>query len=425
MAVTQVFFGINVAVFLAMLFAGVSMLDNPAGQDLVHWGANFGPYTVGGQWWRLLTCVFIHGGLLHIAFNMWCLWDLGRLAESLYGHWTFAALYLITGLSASLASVIWNPVTLSVGASGAIFGIAGALIASFYLGEFSVPRAQITGTLRSVAVFVGYNLIFGAAIARVDNAAHVGGLLMGLLLGALMARVAPNPEQPLRRIGVLLFGLLLIAGGIKWLQHSRGYLSSTDQARESLTDGKTKDAIAQLETVVRERPDYLPAHLELARAYIIQRDYEKAAAELRRTVALNPTSRNAYYSLGYTELELNHPEQARDAFQQLIKLDPNSAEGHSGLGAVFSSQNKPAEALQEYKRAAQLNPSYQDVYYNIGVMQGKLGMYDDAITSLLKQRDNGDDPDNEQALAEAYRRKGMSREAADASERAERFLAEH
>jgi len=93
MAVTQAIFGINVAVFIAMMLAGVSMLDNPSGRDLVRWGANFGPLTVSGQWWRLLTCVFIHGGLLHIAFNIWCLWDLGRLAESVYGHWTFAAVY--------------------------------------------------------------------------------------------------------------------------------------------------------------------------------------------------------------------------------------------------------------------------------------------------------------------------------------------
>ena len=150
-------------------------------------------YTVSGQWWRLLTCVFIHGGLLHIGFNMWCLWDLGRLAESVYGHWTFAAVYLITGLAASLGSVIWNPVVLSVGASGAIFGIAGALIASFYLGEFSLPRAAMGGhAAESWSCLLAYNLFFGAVVARTDNAAHIGGLLMGLLLGALIAKVAPG-----------------------------------------------------------------------------------------------------------------------------------------------------------------------------------------------------------------------------------------
>jgi rhomboid protease GluP len=221
MAVTQAIFGINVGVFVVMLLTGVSMLSNPTGQDLIRWGANFGPLTVGGQWWRLLTCIFIHGGLLHIAFNMWCLWDLGRLAESIYGHWTFAAVYFLSGLSASLGSVIWNPMILSVGASGAIFGIAGALIASFYLGEFSLPREAMSGMLRSVVMFVGYNLFFGAVIARTDNAAHIGGLLMGLLLGALIAKIAPQPDAVGRRIAILMVGGLLVIGAVMWLQRSR------------------------------------------------------------------------------------------------------------------------------------------------------------------------------------------------------------
>jgi rhomboid protease GluP len=211
MAVTQAIVGLNVAVFVAMLL--------PGGQEIGALGANYGPATIGGEWWRLLTCVFIHGGLLHIAFNMWCLWDLGRLAESVYGHWTFAAVYLITGLAASLASLFWHPVGLSVGASGAIFGIAGALVASFYLGEFSLPRAAITGTLRSVVMFVGYNLFFGAIIAHTDNAAHIGGLLMGLLLGALIARVAPQSADVGRRVGILFVGLVWVFAGAVWLRH--------------------------------------------------------------------------------------------------------------------------------------------------------------------------------------------------------------
>src|SRR5277367_1492162 len=243
MVVTQAIFGINVAVFIAMsMAAGVTVLGSPAWQALsLRLGANYGPLTLSGQWWRLLACVFIHGGLVHIAFNMWCLWNLGRLAESVYGHWTFAAIYLITGLSSSLMSLAWHfPIPVpSVGASGAIFGIAGALISSFYLGEFSLPRSVMSGMLRSVVAFVGYNLFFGAVVARTDNSAHVGGLLMGLILGALVARVAPRQDDILRRVGVLLVGVLLVYGGAVWLRHSRAFIIHAQNTETFLHDKKT------------------------------------------------------------------------------------------------------------------------------------------------------------------------------------------
>jgi rhomboid protease GluP len=218
MVVTQAIFGINVAVFAAMLLAGVSPLG-PTNQQLVDWGANFGPYTIHDQWWRLLTCVFVHIGIMHIALNMWCLWGLGRLAESVYDRWTFGAVYLITGLGASVASIAWNPVGVSAGASGAIFGIAGALIAAFYLGEFSLPETVVSGLLTAVLKFAGYNLVLGAFLGHTDNAAHVGGLVSGLILGAHIARLAPQRDEVGRRAGILLFGILLVFGGALWWRH--------------------------------------------------------------------------------------------------------------------------------------------------------------------------------------------------------------
>ena len=188
---THVIFGANIAVFIAMALASGPSLDF-AGQVRVHFGANYGPYTLSGQWWRLVTYMFLHGGLMHIGFNMWCLWDLGQLCESLYGRWTYAAIYLITGVAGGLASVGWNPMVLSVGASGAIFGLAGALIASFYLGEFSLSGISIQGTLRSLVIFAVFNLFLGGFFGGIDNACHIGGLVSGLILGALIAVVAPQ-----------------------------------------------------------------------------------------------------------------------------------------------------------------------------------------------------------------------------------------
>jgi membrane associated rhomboid family serine protease len=225
---TQTIFGICAAVFLGMVLASGSPLAflNPMQEfptsETVQWGANWGQVTISGEWWRLLTNVFVHGSLLHIAFNMWCLWNLGQLCESLYGRWTYAAVYLTCGLGASLASAAWHPFVPSVGASGAIFGLAGALITALKLGEFSVPRSALSGTLRSLGAFVVYNLIFGFVLPGVDNTAHIGGLITGLIVGALIALIAPQQGQTPRRVAVFLVMILTLAGGAIATAHHYG-----------------------------------------------------------------------------------------------------------------------------------------------------------------------------------------------------------
>jgi rhomboid protease GluP len=227
-SVTQIIFGICAAVFVGMMLASGNPLAflNPMqefpGAESLRWGANFGEYTLSGEWWRLLTNIFQHGSVLHIGFNMWCLWNLGQLCESLYGRWTYVAIYLTCGLGASLASAAWHPWVHSVGASGAIFGLAGALIAAFKLGEFSVPRSALAATLKSLGSFVVYNLIFGAIIPGIDNTAHIGGLVTGLIVGALIAVGAPRQEHAPRRALIFLIVILALAAGAVAASHHYG-----------------------------------------------------------------------------------------------------------------------------------------------------------------------------------------------------------
>ena len=248
---THIIFGANVAVYLAMAIASGSPTEF-SGDVSLHFGANYGPYTLTGDWWRLLTYMFLHSGPMHIFFNMWCLWDLGRLCESLYGRWTFAAIYLITGIAGGLASVAWNPGVLSVGASGAVFGLAGALAASYYLGEFSLPGIAIRGTLRSLAFFIGFNVLFGigynifaGSSGGIDNACHVGGLLSGAALGALIARAAPRPDAPLRRasvVGIVALAVLLAGLGVRqW----RGGPMRMARAFHELSESNGGDSVAR------------------------------------------------------------------------------------------------------------------------------------------------------------------------------------
>lgn len=424
MIVTQAIFGINVAVFLGMVLAGGSPMDFNV-QQLVHWGANWGPLTMGGEWWRLLTCMFLHGGFLHIAFNMWCLWSLGALCESLYGHWTFASVYLISGAASSVVSVVWHPGTPGVGASGAIFGIAGALIASFYLGEFSLPQAAIKGTLRSVVMFAGYNLFFGAVSSHTDNAAHIGGLVAGLILGALIARVAPDQANVARRASVLLVVALVVGGGIQWLQRTRTYMIHAQRGFQFLQQNKTDQAIAELEAAIRLRPDYADARAELGRAYAIKGQYAKAEDELNRAIALDPHDGQSRYLLGLVYLEAKRLPDAREVFAKLLADDPRDARAHFGLGMSLAAEGKCPDALREYDTAARTDPELDGVQFRIGLCQTDLKNYDAAIAAYQKEQQDGRDSYELQiALADAYRAAGMQSQADAAIHKAEQMKAQ-
>lgn len=194
MPVTSIIIGINVAVFLAMVLSGVSAVG-PNDANLVRWGANTGWFTLYIQPWRMLTSTYVHVGLLHLALNMWCLWNLGALAEQIFDRWTYFLTYTFCGLAGSLASVSLHPTRLGAGASGAIFGLAGALISALYLGHLPVPRRVLKPILKSLVSFAAYNLVFGAIVPVIDNTAHIGGLACGLGLGAVLAPHLTSPAE--------------------------------------------------------------------------------------------------------------------------------------------------------------------------------------------------------------------------------------
>jgi membrane associated rhomboid family serine protease/Tfp pilus assembly protein PilF len=415
---THVLFGANVAVFLAMAMSSGSVMDF-AGMDLRPWGANVGLLTLSGQWWRLFTYMFLHGGLLHIAFNMWCLWDLGALCESLYGPWTYGAVYIITGVGAGVASLAWHPGGVSVGASGAIFGLAGALIASFYLGQFSLPSVAIRATLRSLLFFAAFNIFFGTVASGVDNAAHFGGLGTGLILGALIARIAPQHDAPLRRAGVLAVGALVVLGGALGVNQWRGSQMRMWRAFESLADGGPENTIARLQAIVRQQPNLPQAHFALAQAYLNQGQFQQAEGEFKRVLQLQPQATQARFDLGLVFLNEKRPEDAKAAFTQILTQNANDADAHYGMGLALADEDQQQAAIEEFKTAIRLGPQASGVYYEMGQSYAKLKMYDDAIAAYLQEKEkNGDDPDVETALAESYQAKGMTQQAQEARDRA-------
>lgn len=186
---------INAAVTLAMLVA------HPSGFDLLtlkNWGGSVGLLVINGQWWRLVTALFIHASLIHILANMWVLWNIGRLTERLYGKWPFCILYLGSGLIASLSSVAWEVNHVSVGASGAIFGLFGGFLVFLMRKDTRIPTAVVRAHWLSTTVFVLFNLFSGFLQVGIDNAAHLGGFVLGWML-ARPLEVEAREEFPFRQ----------------------------------------------------------------------------------------------------------------------------------------------------------------------------------------------------------------------------------
>jgi rhomboid protease GluP len=179
--ITPVIININIAVFILMIVSGVSIMA-PGTTSLVAWGANYTPLTLGGQWWRLITNTFVHIGILHLLFNMYAFMFIGMLLEPLLGKLKFALAYLFTGILASLCSLWWHDITISAGASGAIFGMYGVFLAMLTTNFIEKNRRK--ALLTSIGLFVVYNLAYGTK-GNIDNAAHIGGLLSGIGIGYL------------------------------------------------------------------------------------------------------------------------------------------------------------------------------------------------------------------------------------------------
>jgi rhomboid protease GluP len=231
---TYLLMGINIAVYVLMVFKGVSPTA-PSAPDLLHWGANTGLVrlsetspvigVLAGQWWRLVTATFVHAGIMHVALNMWCLYNLGLLGEPLLGTFGTFAAYLLTGTMGNLLSIAVNPGSVGVGASGAVFGLAGVLILLLGSKLLPVDRAEVRHLRGSVVRFALLNFVLGFGAnafngpVRIDNMAHLGGFLSGLALGVpLVPKLGADRQLWVRRQW-LAFGavLLLVVLGARFV----------------------------------------------------------------------------------------------------------------------------------------------------------------------------------------------------------------
>ncbi len=298
---TYALMAVNVVVLIAMQMSGGS--TNP--DVLLAFGAMFGPRIADGEYWRLLTAMFLHVGFIHLAFNVFGLWVFGRIVEGVFGPLRFALIYVLAGLCGSVVSYVLNPVTIAAGASGAVFGIIGAL-AAYFAAQRHVLGQMAQQNLYGLLVLGAVNLIFGILTPGIDNWAHLGGFGGGFALGyalapeyrvvfSLMGRpmgFAERGGQLLRRLWIVPAAILLLALGI-WAGNSTMPTNAATHVRnaERLIDrGDFDSARDEIDEAIDVG---LGPETALGRAYYIRAqikessgDYEGAVQDLARAVRL-------------------------------------------------------------------------------------------------------------------------------------------
>lgn len=175
--------------------------------NLIKLGANVYQLVLAGEYFRLLTSIFLHGGIIHIFFNMYALFSIGNFIETYFGRSKYFITFILTGIVGSLTSFLFTR-GFSVGASGAVFGLLGLLLAQKL--KRKVYYAELPIDTRSIIMIVGINLVLGFTIPNVDNAAHIGGLISGILLGLIFNHENAPVQKPLLTKILLIFTSVLV-----------------------------------------------------------------------------------------------------------------------------------------------------------------------------------------------------------------------
>jgi rhomboid protease GluP len=321
------------------IIAVVFVLEELAGGSsntgvLIRMGAKVTPLIAAGQYWRLFTAMFLHIGPMHVLFNGYALVVLGAELERLLGWARFLAIYILSGLGGNLASYAFgSSLSVAAGASGAIFGLIGALGAFFFryrerLGAWGRAR------LGNILFLIVLNLAFGFIYPRIDNWAHLGGLLCGIGLGWALA-----PRYEFDPIGRRMVDRNEIGR----------YWPALALAAAILVGGTA------LVTLVRH--DDPENHLQLGRYALDQEAWEEAISELKQALAQDPTMTDAYFYLGGAYFNQGNYQLAAEAYNSALALAPDDPYIHWALASTYLKLGRYDEAQTHYEIYRQLNPA--------------------------------------------------------------------
>ncbi|WP_058307448.1 rhomboid family intramembrane serine protease [Gracilibacillus massiliensis] len=311
---------LNVIIFFLLEYAGGS--TNP--EVLIEYGAKYNIAMLEGEWWRVITSMFLHIGFLHLALNMLALYFIGTLVERIYGNVRFLVIYFLAGIAGGMASFALNP-SIAAGASGALFGLFGALL---FFG-IKYPRVFFKTMGLNVIFIVILNIVFGFSVQQIDNGAHIGGLIAGFIASGIV--MLPKNKAYMQQLIASVVYLFYVLGVFAY-----GISNDEVQFNETLQLQRIQELLShqeynEIKVIVSESLPYaddFSAELLFYRSFanIHQESFDLAQEDLEKAVSQKPDFEEAWYNLALIYQQTENYPKALSAVEQLIELNSEKEE---------------------------------------------------------------------------------------------------
>ena len=366
--VTLAILAINVVVFLITTYAGGS--TNP--EVLLDFGASFTPYFRRGEYWRLVMPMFLHIGWLHLIVNSYALFILGPILERVYGYGRFALLYVAAGIGSSALSMSLSR-SVSAGASGAIFGISGAMLVAGYLHRDVIPPHWGRALGKGILPFIIVNLVFGFSVRGIDNWGHLGGLVTGMALAALIPPPVPDfspwsdgerPSQALLALPVIVVALAMAATAQHYYR-SRDAMRLLEEGTRLRSAHRDAEALERFQAAAERSPRDERPHEMMGALYLRQQQFDKAVQEYSEAARLSPGAPEAQLELSMAYRMKGDLAKAQQVLESALGKNPTTAEGQRILADLYAEQKLFAEAVRHYQEALHIEPQNAEAHNNL------------------------------------------------------------
>lgn len=365
--VTLILIGITFSIYGLQELAGGSTST----EVLLDFGGAYRPLFQQGQYWRLVMPIFLHIGWLHILLNMYALYILGPMLERVYGYGRFALIYIGAGMASSYLSMRMSP-DISVGASGAIFGVAGAMLVTGFLHHEVVPHHWRRAFGKILLVAIALEFLVDRFIPQIDSWGHLGGLMGGMVLAGLIpppqpAHFAPDEKKPTQAwvwIPVIIVSLSM-GSEIRYYHGTREVIRLLQEGVKLRAAHKDDQALEKFSRAEALDPGDQRPHEALGSLYLSQNRDADAVREFEQARKLSPDSPAAEIGLAMAYLRQGQTAKAQQLLSEVARKQMSTAEGQAQVADLLAQHKQYALAIQHYQAALKLKPDFAVAHNNL------------------------------------------------------------